>query len=283
MMFHVEQNEKNFHCEAKDHLVTGERFKIYFDETKAIGKTAPIPKKEEMSKYYFSESYRPHSANKRSLIDSLYVVARNHMHRKRLMWMKNYLKRRSNVLDYGCGSGDFVKFLRNKSVNAFGYDPNVNFNKTNSPSYLTNKEDWKHKKYDIIVLWHVLEHTHDPLLLIGELKKTLNERGKIFIAVPNFKCYDSKYYGEYWAGYDLPRHLWHFSRKAIYQIANCFGFKIHKEKSLYLDSLYVSYLSEKYRKSYFPLLKGSVISTISIFRSLFTKEGSSLFFIFNKI
>lgn len=283
MMFHVEQNENNFHCEAKDHLVTGESFKIYFDEFKSIGKTIPFPKKEEMFKYYLSGSYRPHSLNKRSLIDSIYAHARNHMHRKRLMWMKSYLSHRSNVLDYGCGSGDFVRFLKSKAINAYGYDPNVNFNKMNTPDCLTNKEDWKHRKYDIIVLWHVLEHIHDPLLLLGELKKTLNEKGKIFIAVPNFKCFDSKYYGEHWAGYDLPRHLWHFSRKAIHRIAGFCGFKIQKEKSLYLDSIYFSYLSEKYMKSPFPLLKGSIIGIISIFKSFFSREGSSLFLVFNKL
>ena len=118
--------------------------------------------------------------------------------------------------------------------------------------------------------------------LLQSLKKSLNKNGKIFIAIPNFKSYDSKYYRKYWAGYDLPRHLWHFSRKSIYQIAEQNNFKIIKEKSLYLDAIYVSFLSEKHKLSRFPFLQGSIIGVISIFRSFFTKESSSFLFVFNK-
>ena len=282
MMFHVEQNEKNLLYETRDHLATGEIFKIFLDENKIIGKTIPVPKRGEMYKYYTSKNYHPHSLNKRNLLTSIYSVVRKYMHRKRLVWMKSDLNKNKSVLDYGCGSGDFVKYLRKKSINAYGYDPNAEFNAIEETNFLTNRETWKNKKYDIIVLWHVLEHVHNPFFLIQLLKKRLNKKGKIFIAIPNFKSFDSKYYGKYWAGYDTPRHLWHFSRKSIHLIAKKYNFKIFKEKSLYLDSIYVSYLSEKQKGSYFPIFLGSVIGFISIFKSLFTKESSSFLFVFNK-
>ena len=282
MMFHVEQNEKNLLYETRDHLATGEIFKIFLDENKIIGKTIPVPKRGEMYKYYTSKNYHPHSLNKRNLLTSIYSVVRKYMHRKRLVWMKSDLNKNKSVLDYGCGSGDFVKYLRKKSINAYGYDPNAEFNAIEETNFLTNRETWKNKKYDIIVLWHVLEHVHNPFFLIQLLKKRLNKKGKIFVAIPNFKSFDSKYYGKYWAGYDTPRHLWHFSRKSIHLIAKKYNFKIFKEKSLYLDSIYVSYLSEKQKGSYFPIFLGPVIGFISIFKSLFTKESSSFLFVFNK-
>ena len=282
MMFHVEQNEKNLLYETRDHLATGEIFKIFLDENKIIGKTIPVPKRGEMYKYYTSKNYHPHSLNKRNLLTSIYSVVRKYMHRKRLVWMKSDLNKNKSVLDYGCGSGDFVKYLRKKSINAYGYDPNAEFNAIEETNFLTNRETWKNKKYDIIVLWHVLEHVHNPFFLIQLLKKRLNKKGKIFIAIPNFKSFDSKYYGKYWAGYDTPRHLWHFSRKSIHLIAKKYNFKIFKEKSLYFDSIYVSYLSEKHKGSYFPIFLGSVIGFISIFKSLLTKESSSFLFVFNK-
>ena len=210
MMFHVEQNKKNLHCETKDYLVTGEKFKVYLDQNNIIGKTYPVPQKEEMDKYYESEDYYPHSLNKKNLLTFLYTIIRKHMHLKRLTWMRGYLKNNTSVLDYGCGSGDFVKYLRSKSIDAYGYEPNYNFCEHD---FLTNQEGWKNKKYEVIVLWHVLEHIHNPFDLIQSLKKRLNKKGKIFIAIPNFKSFDSKYYGKYWAGYDTPRHLWHFSRE----------------------------------------------------------------------
>ena len=217
-MFHVEHNQENLHCAAKDYLVTGESFQVYLDKNKTIGQTFPIPKKAEMNKYYNSKEYSPHYLNKRTLLGNLYLAVRNHMNHKRLTWLKNYLKRSSRVLDYGCGSGEFVRYLRSKSVTAYGYDPNLTVNSDES-NYFIKNDAWKKKTYDIIFLWHVLEHTHDPFLLLQSLKKRLTKNGKIFIAIPNFKSYDSKHYGEYWAGYDLPRHLWHFSRKSINKIA----------------------------------------------------------------
>ena len=280
-MFHVEQNNKDLHCDSKDYLVTGESFKVYLDENKIIGKTIPAPKKGEMFKYYDSNQYLPHSYNKKNLISILYSMVKRQMHRKKLEWMSRHLNQNSSVLDYGCGTGDFVKYLRAKSVMAYGYDPNIKFN-PDSPDYLTNNFDWVGNKYDIIFLWHVLEHTHDPFVLLQGLKKRLNKNGKIFIAIPNFKSFDSKYYRKYWAGYDLPRHLWHFSRRSICQIAEQNNFKIIKEKSLYLDAIYVSFLSEKYKLSRFPFLQGSIIGSISIVGSFFTKQSSSFLFVFNK-
>ncbi len=279
MMFHVEQNKKNFHCETKDYLVTGEKFKVYMDQNNIIGRTHPIPKKEEMDKYYESEDYYPHSLKKKNLLTFLYAISRKYMHLKRLIWMRSYLKNNTRVLDYGCGSGDFVKYLRSKSIDAYGYEPRHNFCEHD---FLTNEKIWKNKKYDIIILWHVLEHIHNPFVLIQSLKKRLNKKGKFFIAIPNFKSFDSKHYGKYWAGYDTPRHLWHFSRKSIHLIAKKNRFSIFKEKGLHLDSIYVSYLSEKHKRKHFPLLFGVVIGFVSILNSLFTKESSSFLFVLKK-
>ena len=279
MMFHVKQNKKNLLCETKDYLVTGERFKVYLDQNNIIGKTHPVPQIEEMDKYYESEDYYPHSLNKKNLLTFLYKIIRKYMRLKKLMWMRGYLKNSTSVLDYGCGSGDFVKYLRSKSIDAYGYEPNYNFCEHD---FLTNREGWKNKKYEVIVLWHVLEHIHNPFDLIQSLKKRLNKKGKILIAIPNFKSFDSKYYGKFWAGYDTPRHLWHFSRKGMGLVAKENNFKILKVKSLHLDSIYVSYLSEKYKRSSFPLLIGIIIGCTSILKSLFTKESSSFLFVLKK-
>ena len=139
----------------------------------------------------------------------------------------------------------------------------------------------EHSDLDQILIQLQEKHTVD-FLQIQRLKKRLNRGGKLFIAIPNFKSFDSKYYGEYWAGYDTPRHLWHFSRESIRLIAKKINYVLFKEKSLHLDSIYVSYLSEKYKRSPFPLLIGIIIGCISILKSLFTKESSSFLFVLKK-
>ncbi len=283
MMFHVEQNKKNLHCETKDYLVSGQRFRIYLDKNGIIGKTVPVPKRLEMYKYYQSRDYYPHSLNKKKLSAFLYHFSRKFMHKKKLMWMKKYINQNTRVLDYGCGTGEFVKFLRENSIKAYGYDPNIKFNDGNSSKYFVDKEKWKKQKYDIIVLWHVLEHTYNPFNLIESLKTNLRKSGKIFIAIPNFKSYDSKYYGKYWAGYDVPRHLWHFTRKSILKLAVESRFQVVREKWLLLDTLYVSFMSEKQMSSIAPLFLGLIVGFLSILRSLFTKESSSFFFVLKKL
>ena len=283
MMFHVEQNKKNLHCETKDYLVSGQNFRIYLDKNGIIGKTAPAPKRLEMNKYYQSRDYYPHSLNKKKLSAFLYHISRIFMHKKKLMWMKKDINPSTKVLDYGCGSGEFVKFLRGNSVKAYGYDPNFKSNDGKSSKYFIGKEKWKKQKYDIIVLWHVLEHTYNPFNLIESLKTNLRKSGKIFIAIPNFKSYDSKYYGKYWAGYDVPRHLWHFTRKSILKLAVESRFQVVREKWLLLDTLYVSFMSEKQMSSIAPLFLGLIVGFLSILRSLFTKESSSFFFVLKKL
>ena len=110
-MFHVEQNQDTLHCAAKDYLVTGESFQVYLDKNKIIGQTFPFPQKLEMKKYYNSKEYSPLYLNKRTLLGNLYLTVRKHMNRRRLIWLKSSLKKSSSVLDYGCGSGEFVRYL----------------------------------------------------------------------------------------------------------------------------------------------------------------------------
>ena len=63
------------------------------------------------------------------------------------------------------------------------------------------------KSFDAITMWHVLEHVHELHNYIKKIKELLKPGGKLFIAVPNYTCYDEKIYKEFWAAYDVPRHL----------------------------------------------------------------------------
>jgi 2-polyprenyl-3-methyl-5-hydroxy-6-metoxy-1,4-benzoquinol methylase len=131
----------------------------------------------------------------------------------------------------------------------------------------------------LISLWHVLEHLHDPNEFLGQLKKHLESDGKIFIAVPNFRSYYARYYKEFWAAYDVPRHLYHFQQKDISKLFIRKGFKLEKVIPMRFDSYYVSMLSEKYKKRF--SLFGFVIGFISNLKS--KKHGySSQVYVFEK-
>ena len=279
-MFHVEQLGKN---KVKDFLVTGEEFSLVIDsEVPEMLKTMPKPFTNELSKYYDSKEYISHTDSKKTFLDTIYQkVKRYNLKYKKDIITKSFQPK--TVLDYGCGTGSFVEYLNQNNINAFGYEPNekaLELAKNKIGKNLLNEDEVFTKKYDVITLWHVLEHIPNYDLILKSLIECLNPNGKLIIAVPNYKSYDAKFYKNYWAAYDVPRHLWHFSKKSIKYIANNFGMVIDKVKPMYFDAFYVSLLSEKYKgNNSLGLIRAFIIGAYSNFRALFNNQYSSLIYI----
>jgi len=108
-------------------------------------------------------------------------------------------------------------------------------------------------------MWHVLEHVPKLNQRIKDLKRILKNDGTVFVAVPNPKSFDAQFYKEYWAAWDVPRHLYHFSSESVYEIMKKHGFKMVDKKPMKFDAYYVSMLSEKYKKNKLGILKASII------------------------
>lgn len=106
----------------------------------------------------------------------------------------------------------------------------------------------REQSFDIITMWHVLEHVYELRKDLEQLTKLLKPGGTIFIAVPNMGSYDAQYYKSLWAAYDVPRHLYHFQEKDIKNLFADFNFKVVDILAMKYDAFYVSMLSEKYRK-----------------------------------
>jgi 2-polyprenyl-3-methyl-5-hydroxy-6-metoxy-1,4-benzoquinol methylase len=135
--------------------------------------------------------------------------------------------------------------------------------------------------FDAITLWHVMEHLYNPEYYWERLQKLLAQDGCLFIALPNPESRDCIHYREYWAAWDVPRHLWHFSPENIVRLAGKYGFQLQKTVRMPFDAFYVSILSEQYRKSGFPVLKGFYWGAISWLNSLFNiRRSSSLIYVF---
>ena len=124
-------------------------------------------------------------------------------------------------------------------------------------------------------MWHVLEHVSDLELQIKELKRLLKPSGTILIAVPNFNSYDAKHYGSYWAAFDVPRHLWHFSKTAIKLLFEKQNLHLQKVIPMKFDAFYVSLLSEKYRKGKMNLIKAFFVGLKSNIKGCQNLEYSS--------
>jgi len=199
-----------------------------------------------------------------------------------------YYNEPKKILDYGCGTGEFLNYMKNKMWSIAGVEPNDKARQKanrllNGDEVTANIETIENRSFEAITLWHVLEHIHDLSDTIQKLKSQLSENGLLIIAVPNPNSHDCKHYKNYWAGYDVPRHLWHFTKDTMNSLLQKNGFKIIDIKPMKLDSFYVSLLSEKNKNpvqsKLFTSLKAFKEGLASNRSARKTNEYSSLIFI----
>lgn len=256
---------------TKDFVASNEVFSLFLDKKTDIVWTE-VNKEHDHNKYYENENYLPHN-NKRGLLSILYKISQNIMFSYKLSVLTNSIKTLGSILDYGSGDGYFAEFLNRKNFNVETYDPLIL--KEKRTQILDNQ-------YDIIMLWHVLEHIPDIGGTIITLRKQLKKDGAIIVAVPNRDSFDSKVYMKHWAAWDVPRHLYHFNHKSLVNFMKNKGFSLVSKHPLFLDSYYVSYLSSKYKKSFFPWISALLVGTISNILGAVTSNYSSSFYIFKK-
>jgi 2-polyprenyl-3-methyl-5-hydroxy-6-metoxy-1,4-benzoquinol methylase len=291
------KKKENVFLECIDYTVSRETFSLLKDNELEMLITLPKPK--ELSKYYESEEYISHTDSKKTVIDKIYQKAKKRAIKKKLKLINSLSnkKKTKTILDIGCGTGDFLLKCNLNDWYVTGVDPNKKARvlAKHKLQILTSKFESFHesqpkilekiemvetnKKFDIITMWHALEHVSDLDFYIKQLKVLLKEGGTLVVAVPNFKSYDAKYYGKFWAAYDVPRHLWHFSQKTIKLLFEKETMKVIKTLPMKLDSYYVSLLSEKNKTGKTKYVKSFLIGLKSNFKAKRTKEYSSLIYI----
>lgn len=283
-MFHVEQhNKEGSIANPTDHLVSGKSFYIRWLTPGSLAITQPFPEDNELASYYADEKYIPHGNQKKTIVDHLYGIVQKIMYRQKLRWMTPFFDAAPSYLDFGAGTGEWVQYLLSKNIHAEGVEPSDRARAYLGKSFLAaSLTQLKTSSFQAIGLWHVLEHLPRPAETLQTLSSRLSNKGTLIIALPNLASYDAHYYGDYWAGYDVPRHLWHFTKKGVLSLAAENGFALSKTKSLFFDAFYVCYLSEKYRKKRFPLIRGILVGAYSNILSLWTKEPSSVVYFFSK-
>jgi len=235
---------------CRDYLVSNESFVIVGCRNCSFQFTNPRPKAEELGKFYQSEDYISHSNTIRGVTDLIYKIARYFSLKRKVRLIEKYVKVGS-ILDYGCGTGAFLKSCKQNHWNVTGVEPQSSARAVAKKSIASVEEkiqDLTEKSFDIITLWHVLEHVSDLNELVIQLKNKLTKSGKLVIAVPNRAAQDQKIYNEYWAAYDVPRHLYHFDQHTIKELMSNHKLKLIDTLPLKLDSYYVSLLSEQHLK-----------------------------------
>ena len=272
-------------CSTQDYLVSGETFSILWDESKGFAATNPQPFADKLGSYYESEAYISHNESQQSVVGFLYRFARKYMFRIKHNMFKKLLPGDATILDYGCGTGGFLEYTSSKSYKSFGVETNANARDQAIGKNLNIAESWEklsQEKFNLICMWHVLEHVSDLDQCVQEIQKRLNTNDILLIAVPNLNAFDALHYAEFWAAFDVPRHLWHFSQSGIKQLIEPNGFDLIAQHPLILDALYIAYVSEKHKGSLFALIKGIFRGLQSNWKAKKTGEYSSMVYLFRK-
>lgn len=281
------ESQKEPYLSCYDHTVSNKKFDLLYNVMFEMLETFPQPNRDELPSYYKSEDYISHTDSRRSFIDWLYQLVKKYTLKNKLKLINSFETEEKNLLDIGCGTGDFLSVCSNGGWQVVGVEPNEKartFSKTKlagngSAAVVSDISIVKSKKFDVITLWHVLEHVPNLEEYISILKSILKPGGVVLVAVPNFKSYDALYYKNFWAAFDVPRHLWHFSKKSIQLLFSKHKMKIVKIIPMKFDSFYVSLLSEKNKMGKTNYLKAFYIGLLSNVKALKTKEYSSLIYI----
>ncbi|MBS4043270.1 MAG: class I SAM-dependent methyltransferase [Chitinophagaceae bacterium] len=285
-------NSEDFHStlSVKDYTVSEEVFELIQCNNCNNRFTQNIATEAEIGKYYQSENYISHSDTKKDFISKIYHSVRNiTLVSKRKLIEKSVQQQKGKLLDIGAGTGAFANTMIQAGWNVTALEPDEQARKKALENYKLQLQptsdlfNFPAREFDAITMWHVMEHVHDLHGYFEKFKNIIKPAGKIFIAVPNYTSFDASYYQQYWAGYDVPRHLYHFSPHGMKQIAQQHGLFVSKTKPMWFDSVYVSLLSEKCKSGHSNFIKALFIGFLSNLQTLFYKEKcSSVIYILQK-
>lgn len=274
---------------VKDHSVSKEEFVVWQCSKCSLRFTQDVPDAASIGSYYQSPDYISHSNTNKGLLNQLYQRVRRFTLKQKAALIIQHTKEKGKVLDVGAGIGAFLAAMKGKGWDVRGIEPDSVARKNATSLFgLTLDQpdmlfDLPENYYDAITLWHVLEHVHQLHEYIAHLKKLLAVNGKIFIAVPNYTSADAAAYRNYWAAYDVPRHLYHFSPAAINVLMQQHGLKVKATKPMWFDSFYISLLSSKYHRGQTAWIGAGINGLRSNLTALFSSDRcSSLIYIIEK-
>ncbi|MBP6557362.1 MAG: class I SAM-dependent methyltransferase [Flavobacterium sp.] len=270
-----------FFQKVKDYSVSKEIFELHHNPEYDILITFPKPSLEKLPSYYESDDYISHTDGKRSLFERAYHFIKGIALKNKLKLI-NTQSPKGKLLDIGAGTGDFLVVAKNDGWQTTGIEPNAKAKRIAINKGVTFAESLaalETNSFDVITMWHVLEHVPNLDEYITELKRLIKPTGTIIIAVPNFKSFDANFYGRYWAAYDVPRHIWHFSKTAIEKLFGEKELKLVEVLPMKFDSFYVSLLSEKYKSGKMNFVRAFFVGWKSNLSGNKTKEFSSHIYI----
>ena len=273
-----------------DHYASGEQFEVIRCVHCGFLMTQGVPVEAEIGKYYETPDYISHSDTQQGLMNRVYHWVRQYMlSRKAALVKRTSGLSEGSLLDYGTGTGYFANAMLCQGWKVKAIEKSPQARAFAKKQFGLNVEaehslkDYPSMSLDVVTLWHVMEHLEHLNEMWETLHRILKDKGMLIVAVPNPESYDARKYKEWWAAYDVPRHLWHFSPSVMQRFGDKHGFVLEKEHPMPFDAFYVSMLTEKYKGNGLSFVKGLWTGALAWFSALGNKErSSSLIYVFRK-
>ena len=275
---------------ARDYTVSQNIFSIWHCNNCTVRFTQDVPAQDAIGAYYASENYISHSDTRKGIINSLYhLVRKRTLGGKRRLVINETGMGKGSILDIGCGTGAFLQTMQAADWSITGLEPDAVARTKAAELYNIQPQEpgrlfeLPAASFNAITMWHVLEHVHELHAYIKQIANLLAANGKAFIAVPNYTSKDADIYKAYWAAYDVPRHLYHFSPQSMEKLLSIHGLKLTAVKPMWFDSFYVSMLSEQYKNGKGNIIKAVFNGFISNLKALGNvKKCSSVIYVISK-
>lgn len=275
------------YLETEDYFFTKEKFNLSKCKSCGFVFTNPVPLDSEIGKYYETEKYFSHNSDNKGVFSKIYSQVRNLNLKNKYNIIERY-KSSGKLLDIGCGTGEFLNFGLKNNWKVKGIEPNENARKFSITNYgievgdenELNKMD--NNLFDVVTMWHVLEHVSSLNERMLTISKILRKDGIAIIALPMIDSPDSIKFGKYWAGLDVPRHLYHFSANSFEKLATENNFNVIDKYPMKFDSFYVSWLSRQAKENSFAFLRGVIDGFISNIKAKSNSNYSSMIFVLKK-
>lgn len=280
--------QHQFSC--KDQFATGENFEICKCLDCSFVFTQNIPNEKEIGRYYESPTYISHSDTNKGFVNRCYHLVREIMLRRKASLVNSLVDdSKTNLLDYGAGTGYFARAMQRLDWDVTAIEKSEQARQYSKDQFgfemlpVEALYDCEDGCFDVVTMWHVMEHIQNINEFWDELYRILDDNGIAVIALPNSSSYDAQTYREYWAAYDVPRHLWHFTPSTVMKFGRKHGFILERQYTMPFDGFYISMLSERYKGSKLSVLKGAWNGLLGWLASWSKKSASSsIIYVFRK-